>query len=165
MMISKLTQYSCWVTYNDLELVLFNYKLLIVVIKACETSMPNRSVVMTWWLGWMCCMVSCCHEPLFVVFAFSYAPGSRPYERKKISEANYFFYKFGLFFYKYSSTLIMFLFSSCTLCFLIHVLIIALLFFNCSWLIKDGSDAWQSWGDEEPQRLLPSWRPSRHRDG
>jgi hypothetical protein len=47
MMISKHTQYSCWVTYNDLELVLFNYKLLIVVIKACETSMPNRSVVMT----------------------------------------------------------------------------------------------------------------------
>jgi hypothetical protein len=28
-------------------------------------------------------MVACCHEPLFVVFAFSYAPGSRPYEKKK----------------------------------------------------------------------------------
>jgi hypothetical protein len=46
-MLAKLTQYSCWVTYNDLELVLFNYKLLMVVIKACETSVPNRSVVVT----------------------------------------------------------------------------------------------------------------------
>jgi hypothetical protein len=47
MMISKLTQISCWVTYIDLELLLFNYMLLMVVIKACETSIPNRSVMMT----------------------------------------------------------------------------------------------------------------------
>jgi hypothetical protein len=40
MMISKLTQISYWVTYNDFELLLFNYMLLMVVIKACETSIP-----------------------------------------------------------------------------------------------------------------------------
>jgi hypothetical protein len=38
MMISKLTQISCWVIYNDLNLLLSNYMLLMVVIKPCETS-------------------------------------------------------------------------------------------------------------------------------
>jgi hypothetical protein len=132
-MLAKLTQYSCWVTYNDLELVLFNYKLLMVVIKACETSVPNRSVVVTWWLGWMCSMLSCCHEPPFCNSCVLICSNFKVIWKEKIFEASYifyklFFYKSWAFFYIYPSTLIMFLFSSCILWFVIHVLIIPLLF-------------------------------------
>jgi hypothetical protein len=72
-------------------------------------------------------------NPPFVILVFSYAPISRSYEKRKYLRQvtfsiNYFSIKVGLFFYIYPSTLIMFLFSSCILCFVIHVLIIPLLF-------------------------------------
>ena len=100
MMISKLTQISCWVKYNDLELVLFNYMLLMVVIKACDTSMPNRSVLMIWWLGWMCLMLLCCHEPPFCSSCVLLCSKFKVIWKDKISEANFCFYKFRMFWFK-----------------------------------------------------------------
>jgi hypothetical protein len=77
MMISKLTKISSWVTYNDLELLLFNYMLLMVVIKPCETSMPKQQ------LGWVGCLS---HGSMAVMnsLLIIYALSSRSMQEKNI---------------------------------------------------------------------------------
>jgi hypothetical protein len=102
-------------TYNDLELLLFNYMLLImVVVKQWETSMPKQQ------LGWAGCLslFHGCHEPSFDDLCSKF----KVIWKDKISEANFC----CTYYINY------FLFSTCTLCYIIHVLILALPFF-CGW--------------------------------
>jgi hypothetical protein len=53
MMISKLTQISCWVTYDDLELVLYR----LYASDGCHETMRDVHAQATTWFGWASLMV------------------------------------------------------------------------------------------------------------
>jgi hypothetical protein len=83
------------VTYNDVELLLFNYMLLMVVIKACVHPYPTGR---SWWHDGGDACLACFHVAMNTLFSSFYDLCSKfkVIWKDEIFEANFYFYKFGM---------------------------------------------------------------------